>query len=634
MPSTPAQAATPAAIAEFQAAWQRVASGQPDQPDPPALQALAIYPYLVAARLSRDLTGPTPANANARVSAFLTQHAGQLVTRQLAMNWLQSLAQRQAWPEFLAHYDPALATPQLQCQQFTALIATGATAGLAAAVTKAWLTGQDRPDCAPAFSWLKARGGLPAPTIEARAQLALDARNVALARKLAQELPDSAAAPIKRWAALVASPADTLHEALAQPRAGWPYAGLLAGFARLVRSDTDTAIALYPRLLKTQHFTAAQARPFTRLLALGLAWDRKPLALKYFDALGPVADDTAVQAWRIRAALWSADWRRAQRWITALPAQLASEPQWRYWKARTAEAIGDKDTATPIYTALANSNGYYALLASWRLGKPVTPHPVPLADHPELDAQLAVVAGIERAHQLYQVDLLPQADAEWRAALDAVTPEQRQQAIWLANRWGWYLQSIATAARQGIFNAYAVLYPRPYLPEVQHAARVSQLSADWIYAVTRQESLYDARAVSHANAMGLMQLLPATASAVARRNQIPVPAGQAALFDPATNLLLGAKHLRELVDRENGSFIVSLAGYNAGVRAAERWLPPAPQAADIWIENVPYNETRRYIQRVLWNTAVFGWEASGRGQDMAPFLQPVVPPLQAKNGSA
>lgn len=622
------------AITEFRVAWQRVASGQPDQPDPAALQALAIYPYLVAARLSRDLAGPAPADTDARVSAFLTDYAGEPVTHPLAANWLDSLGQRQAWPEFLAHFDAARATPRLECQRFAALLATGATNGLSQAITKAYLTGQDRPDCAPAFDWLKAQGALPTATIEARAQLALEARNVPLARTLAQALPDAAATRIQRWAALVSSPVDTLRDVIAHPQRDWPYAGLTAGFSRLVRSDTDTAVALYPQLLKTRRFTPAQARPFTRLLALGLAWDRKPLALQYFDALGPVTDDPAVQEWRIRSALWAADWTRAQRWIAALPPQLAHDPQWRYWQARVAAARGKQAVATPIYTALANGNGYYALLASWRLGRPVTPHPTPLADQPELDAGLDAVAGIQRARELYLADLASQADVEWRTALASVTPDQRQQAVWLAHRWGWYLQSIATAARQGIFDAYAVLYPRPYRAEVKRAAQASRLPTDWIYAVTRQESLYNAQAVSSANALGLMQLLPATARAVAQRNQLPIPAGRADLFDPATNLLLGATHLRELLDRENGSFIVTLAGYNAGPRAAQRWLPPAPMAADIWIENVPYNETRRYIQRILWHTAIFGWEASGKGQNMAPFLKPVAAPQAAGDADA
>ena len=75
--------------------------------------------------------------------------------------------------------------------------------------------------------------------------------------------------------------------------------------------------------------------------------------------------------------------------------------------------------------------------------------------------------------------------------------------------------------------------------------------------------------------------------------------GAADLFDPGVNIKLGAAHLRDLVNRFDKQTIVALAGYNAGENAADRWLPPAPIDADIWIENIPYNETRDYVQRVL-----------------------------------
>jgi soluble lytic murein transglycosylase len=132
------------------------------------------------------------------------------------------------------------------------------------------------------------------------------------------------------------------------------------------------------------------------------------------------------------------------------------------------------------------------------------------------------------------------------------------------------------------------------------------MPADWIWAVMRQESLYRKDAVSRADARGLMQMLPSTAAAVARRWRLPPPRRES-LFDPAEAVPLGAAYLRELLDRHAGQLILTLAAYNAGAASVGRWLPPRSMDADIWIENIPYTETRAYVQHILEHIVAFAW---------------------------
>jgi soluble lytic murein transglycosylase len=164
---------------------------------------------------------------------------------------------------------------------------------------------------------------------------------------------------------------------------------------------------------------------------------------------------------------------------------------------------------------------------------------------------------------------------------------------------------------------------------VSQAGKLAQLPQDWILAVMRQESLFRKDAVSRADARGVMQLVPSTATAIARRWHLPPP-GRDGLFDPAIAVPLGAAYLRELLDRYGEQLALSLAAYNAGPAAISRWLPPRPMDADIWIENIPYNETRAYVQHILEHIVAF---ASVRGTE-APRLdillsqaQPATPPL-------
>jgi soluble lytic murein transglycosylase len=181
------------------------------------------------------------------------------------------------------------------------------------------------------------------------------------------------------------------------------------------------------------------------------------------------------------------------------------------------------------------------------------------------------------------------------------------------------MQAIAAAARQGLFNDYDVLYPRPYDADVRKAAALSGLPEELVYAIIRQESLYRSDAASKAGALGLMQLLPETARRTANRAGLPQPT-RAALLVPAVNIPLGAAFLGYLVDRAGGQDVLAIAGYNAGPGAVRRWLPAAPLDTDVWVENIPFNETRAYVQRVAWHELVFAWLVDRKPRETAHWL--------------
>jgi soluble lytic murein transglycosylase len=195
----------------------------------------------------------------------------------------------------------------------------------------------------------------------------------------------------------------------------------------------------------------------------------------------------------------------------------------------------------------------------------------------------------------------------------------------LASGWGWHLQAISAAARLGIFNDYELLYPRPFDREVRAAARATGLPESLVYAVIRQESLFRVDARSSADALGLMQLLPETARRTAAGAGLAAPSRND-LLQPAINVKLGSTFLRGLLVRADGQWPIAIAGYNAGPGAARRWLPPGPMEADVWVENIPFNETRNYVQRVHWHSLVFAWLADDEAQDVSDWLAPIRPP--------
>jgi soluble lytic murein transglycosylase len=222
--------------------------------------------------------------------------------------------------------------------------------------------------------------------------------------------------------------------------------------------------------------------------------------------------------------------------------------------------------------------------------------------------------------------------AEWQFAFDDLTPAERQQAVPLAAQWGWYDLAVTAATSLRIFYDYSLLYPQPYETSVIAAAQAAQLPVSLIYGVIRQESLYRTDVVSSAGARGLMQLELSTAKPTARALKLPTPQ-MADLFDPQINSTLGAGHLHQLLDKVDGQLPLALAAYNAGIAAANRWLPAGSIAPDVWVENIPFNETRNYVQRILWHTVVYAWlRSDGQAQDTTSWLAPIraTGPAQAR----
>ena len=167
-------------------------------------------------------------------------------------------------------------------------------------------------------------------------------------------------------------------------------------------------------------------------------------------------------------------------------------------------------------------------------------------------------------------------------------------------------------------------YPRPFQSIVARASELAQVPPDWILAIMRQESLFRKDAVSRADARGLMQMQPATAAAVARRWHLPVPSRES-LFDPAVAVPLGAAYVHELLDRYGHQLELCLAAYNAGPLSVARWLPDQPVDADAWIENIPYSETRGYVQHILEHIVAFAVMRDATPPRLSALLAPVRP---------
>ncbi len=586
--------------------------------DSEALQAYPLYPYLQAARIERALRDRR-SDADDDVRDFLRTHDDQPFARNLHRSWLRSLADRERWATFLENFRPDLADDRLRCEYLRARVAVEQTDGLAALLMDQWRTPRQLPPaCEPAFQWLRDQGLMTDDLIEQRARLLLDNGQAGFARVIAGRLPGERAAPLLNWADLIEQPVRGIDVVIRAPDNPIESFALQDGWMRLARNNPQPALERFPQLIAARGYDDAGASPYALRLALGLAWDRRPEALDFFErARSTDLDDYALE-WQARAALWAGDWPRVQRTIAAMSELSRNLTRWRYWSARTAEALGREGEARELYEAILSTDNYYAALAAARLGRGALPHPDPVSLDTDTLRHIASAMPIVRARELLLNGLRAQAVTEWYHGLGAFNDAQRPQAIAIAGDWGWYDVAVATATRERIFNDYQLLYPRPFDAEVAAAAAFGDHEPELLYGIVRQESLFRADAVSPAGAVGLAQLMPETARRTATRWNMPEPR-RADLFDPATNLRISAAHLRDLLEQFDGQVEVALAAYNAGPNAARRWLPEDTLDMDIWIENIPFNETREYVQRVLWHSVVFGWLADGSARDTSAW---------------
>jgi len=621
-----ADAAYAEARKAFQLAYAHVTANLPDEStrDSEALKRYPLYPYLQAARIRQALNGSPDSlvAVDRRAADFIAAHEEEPVSRGLRRAWLESLAKRSQWGQFMEAYRDASATEAARCQSFTARIELGKTEGLAGDITREWLTPRSLPECTRPFAWLKDHGLLTPDLIEKRVRAALEGDKMVFARQIVQELPADRRGPYLQWVALLEHPQPSLDALIASPGVAVDPTALLAGWTRLTRTNPSAATERYKVLMSARGLTAETGSPYALALAVSLARNHDPEALEYFELVAANDLDDAALEWRTRAALWSNDWKLASKSIAAMSESDRHTARWRYWAARAAAQLHDSEQAQRLYDSLLKDDNYYSGMAAARLQRAVVPQHESLAVDQALLASIERVPAVERARELFLCDMRPEAVAEWQFGFESLSEAGRLQAIRLAAGWGWYDQAIAAASAQHVFNDYVLLYPRPFDTQVKEAARLAQLAPELIYGVLRQESLYRADAVSSANARGLMQLELDTARRTAHQWNRPKP-HLADLFDPSTNTVLGAARLRTLLDQFDGQLPLALAGYNAGAHAVTRWLPDETVDPDVWIENIPYGETRVYVQKVLWHELIFTWLRTREAQPTKSWLTPI-----------
>ncbi|MDH3615702.1 MAG: transglycosylase SLT domain-containing protein [Gammaproteobacteria bacterium] len=510
---------------------------------------------------------------------------------------------------------------KLDCLSLQAELEAGRNVRVNARAIDLWLVGESQvSECDPVFSYLDEQKLLGPVEYRKRYQLAIDAREFRLARWLAKKIDQQHVEEATLWIKAQSQPEEFLNT-YARLEDGEIAAKQLAYAAeRLTYRDPELALAAWKQVLKHVDFSEEQQRRTARHIALWMARDNLAGAYQLLvDLPGEVAD-SEVSRWRARVSLRNAEWNRLLLDVAAMSPAERNAEEWLYWRAMALERCGQVLAAKAAFQDLSEERSYYGFLAADELGKNYA------LDHAQLVANESAISAIEsrpevvRARELFLVGQESRGRSEWDAVVRTFSADDKLQAAVLAHRWGWHSQAISTAASLGEYDDLAIRYPLPYQPLFEQSSAEADISPTWAYGIARSESLFMRDVRSKAGAIGLMQLMPATGRTVARQIQLPF-SGVQTLTNPESNIRLGTSYLAQMAERYSGNPVLATAAYNAGPHRVDRWLPDSGTIdARVWIENIPFDETRKYVKRVLSAQAIFHWRMTGQVRRLSDEL--------------
>jgi soluble lytic murein transglycosylase len=437
------------------------------------------------------------------------------------------------------------------------------------------------------------------------------------AKKIAKALPKRDRAWLSYWQKMQKDPEKWLKQA---PKRNISPAQLAKvfddGLRRLAKKDVLSSWHVYQSLrprLKAPHDGILM-----RHIALRAAYQHKPQAITWLQQLAPAMRTDTTRTWPARLWLVQGKWSQALGAIDALPARIKRKEssRWQYWRARCLAELGQRKQAIAIYHSLADERGYYSFLSAERLKQAYHIKTKTRNVSPEVMAQVKGLAGLQRAQAWYELGEAGKASREWSRSLRGQSKDAWYAAMLLAEQWNWSEKALRAASRAGAHDHLDVRFPLPFYDDVTAASKRSHLSQSLLWSVMRQESLFNPTATSYVGAKGLMQLMPRTARAVAKHH--PSVGKRPDLTDPAVNILLGSWYLGSAMERFDGRTPLAVAAYNAGPHRVSQWLKQTPfKQADVWVEAIPFNETRNYVQRIMAFSIIYDWRL---GQPPASLL--------------
>ena len=588
--------------------------------DRETLEQYALWPDLRATWLRENINSVS----HEEVESFVQQYGTLRTARELRYRHALNHVSNGDLPGYLRIYEQFYQgqdVEKLDCLALQAEIEAGRDRRVEHRALELWLVGRSQvSECDPVFEYLNNRNLLGRVEYLLRFGLAIEERNFTLARWLAGNIDQQHVDIATEWLSAQANPEDFLARKRRRSGDETLRNQLVYAAERLTYRDPGLALKRWGRVSGKHKFTESQKHLTAQHIALWTARDKLPDAYKLLTKLPPAAQSDEVLRWRARVSLRQGLWLRLLTDISLMAESERSSEEWRYWRAIGEIESGQSLNSIADLESLRLERSFYGFLAADKLGLPY------VLDHAHLTADESTLTVLEerpeviRARELFYVGQDGRGRSEWDTVVRNLSDVEKMQAAILAHRWGWHSRAISAAASLGEYDDLAIRYPLPYQETFEAFSSLASISSTWAYGIARSESLFMRDVRSSAGAIGLMQLMPSTGRHVAKGIKLPY-AGLATLVDPESNIRLGTTYLGQMAERYGGNYVLATAAYNAGPHRVDRWLPEDGTIdARIWIENIPFNETRKYVKRVLAAQTIFHWRLTGEMQRLSDGL--------------
>lgn len=555
------------------------------------LRDYPLYPYLQYQGLKNNL------HQTDKILAFLSAYKETRYAGLLKLKWLAYLANHERWFDFIQNYE-VTENSALECQFYWATYKTGNKQQALNDAKRLWVTGISQPkECDPLFLALVISSAFTPDLIWQRFELALKKDNLPAAEYMQRLMNKTDQNFADIWLQVHKNPVLIRKSGFLisnDTQIGRIFA---YGIDRMVRSDLELAIDVWDKSKQYFKIDNQTVQRLERRLALAMGFNKNKNAYNRLNQLATV--DEEVREWKVRAALLEQNWQHVSDALTGLKFEEREEPRWQYWLARSLDEAGNTLQAQTIYNKLAADRSFYGFLAADTINKPyqLLNKPVSLEKN-ELQA-LASETDFKEVQEFKFLNREREAQQQWWFAVKKLPKARLMTAAKLAQQWQWDQVAIITLVKADYWDDLALRFPVNYLSQVQNNAYRQNLDPAIVFGLIRQESMLDKNAQSPVGAKGLMQLMPKTGKQIARDLNEQWQS-ENSLFNPDINIKYGSYYYKQLLNRFNGHFALATAAYNAGPRRVITWLPIDKSVpADIWVETIPFKETRKYVTSVL-----------------------------------
>lgn len=579
------------------------------------LQNYPLFPYLLY--LEYDQKGPQLSHQ--AFKHFLNRYVDSPLAEQLRMRWLQNKAKKEEWAAFLEAYQPT-ENVSLQCHYLWASLHTPSNRPLVLKqIGNLWMHTQKQPKSCEAVFEVFEREAMTRPLAWQRVKRLIQADQITLARKMALYLKQSENKLVEQWISLRNNPYLVLRQSYFSHQHPAHLEMIVDAVSLIAKENPKRAIQLWQKINSQYPFQKRHWGLVVRAIGLAYALEKHPEAEKWLSRVPALYTNEAVHEWRVRGALLREDWPKALHWLKILPAHLAHQEQWQYWQARVLDRVHQPEESQILWRKLCQNRSYYGLLASHQLLKPYSVHHQKHRIDPSTAQSLSRHPAVARARELQALKRYTEARAEWKHFSAHLSDAQKHAAAYLALKWNlpnWSILALAKAQDQ---DDLSLRFPVVYGDHIFKEAHRHQIDPAWILAVARQESAFMPHVRSSAGAVGVMQLKADTAAWVANKKRLQW-FGESTLLEPQTNIRLGSHYLKMLLEKYQKNPLLATAAYNAGPGRVQQWIPTYDMAADLWIEAIPYKETREYVKNILTYTAIYQ-EMLGKKPNISRYMR-------------